>query len=431
MSEMTLTDLGPFPDAHGYEEARALDGADPLSSHRDRYLRPDPDLIYLDGNSLGRLPLAAVKLIEQVTHRQWGDRLIRSWNDGWWDLQLRLGDKLAPLLGAGHGEVIISDSTSVNLYKLAMAAVMATPESRATIVTDDLNFPSDVYVLDSVAAQTGRSVEVISSDGVNGPVDALADAIDERTSLVSLSHTVFQSGYTYDLAEITGLAHDSGAAVLWDCSHSVGAVPIDFGAAGVDLAVGCTYKHLNGGPGSPAFLFVRDDLQEDLLNPIAGWWGHADPFALDLDYRPVSGIRRFHTGTMPILSLAAIEAGIDGVLEATVEAVRNKSMAMAGYLVDLVEHHLAPLGFELASPVQPERRGSHISVRHADSWPINLAMIELGKVIPDFRAPDTIRLGLSPLYTRFVDLHTAVWRMVAIISSGAHDSFRGLKTTVT
>jgi kynureninase len=426
-----MTDLGPFPDAPGYEKAVGLDEGDPLKHHRERYVHTDPDLIYLDGNSMGRLPVAAVEYLEATINDQWGDRLIRSWNDGWWDLQLHLGDKLAPLLGADAGEVMISDSTSVNLYKLAHAAVTAASGSRDRIITDDLNFPSDVYVLDSVAKQTNRTLEVVASDSVNGPVAALGAAINERTALLSLSHTTFQSGYTYDLAALTRLAHDAGATILWDCSHSVGSVPIDFAAAGVDLAVGCTYKHLNGGPGSPAFLYVRRDLQDRLLNPIAGWWSHAEPFALDLDYRPVSGIRRFHAGTMPILSLAAISAGIGDVRDAGIDAIREKSVSLASYLVEEYERHLGPLGFGLASPSEPDRRGSHISLRHERAWPINVALIEAGKVIPDFRAPDTIRLGLSPLYTRFVDIHSAVQRMIRIVDQRIYEDYGDVVPTVT
>lgn len=431
MRAMTLPDLGPFPDESGYDEAIALDQADPLGEHRSRYLHSDPDLIYLDGNSLGRLPLVAAKTVEEVTVRQWGERLIRSWNEGWWDLQLRLGDKLAPLLGAGPGEVIISDATSVNLYKLAHAAVTSTPPTRDRIVTDDLNFPSDVYILQSVASQTGRQIEVVVSDGIHGPVEALGEAIDERTALVSLSHTVFQSGYTYDLAGLTRTAHEAGAMILWDCSHSAGAMPIDLDGAGVDLAVGCTYKHLNGGPGSPAFLYVRENLQDRLVNPIAGWWSHDAPFSLDLEYRPVSGIRKFHTGTMPILSLAAIEAGIDDVRDATIEAIRAKSIALSGYLLEQFRLHLKPLGFELASPLDPTLRGSHVSIRHEHAWPIDLAMIDLAKVIPDFRSPDIIRIGLSPLYNRFVDIHTAVQRTARIVTRRAYEDFSDVVTNVT
>jgi kynureninase len=428
---MNLISLGPFPDAPGYDEALTLDRADPLRDHRERYVQADPELIYLDCNSLGRLPIDTIQTVENAVRDQWGGRLIRAWNDGWWDLQIKLGDKLAPLLGARPGEVIISDSTSINLYKLALAAVNAAPGSRDKIITDDLNFPSDVYILESLAKLSGKKIEVVRSDGVNGPIEGLTNVIDERTALVSLSHTVFQSGYTYDLAEVTRLAHDAGALILWDCSHSVGAIPIDFGSADVDLAVGCTYKHLSGGPGSPAFLYVRNDLQVELENPIAGWWSHAEPFALELDYRPHSGIRRFHTGTMPILSLVAVECGIDEVLEASIGRIRAKATALASYLVEEFERSLRPLGFQLASPIEPERRGSHISVRHENAWPINVALIEVGKVVPDFRAPDTVRFGLSPLYTRFIDIHTAFQRTAAIVESRVYEGFVGAVSTVT
>lgn len=428
---MTPIELGPFPDADGYEDALCLDEDDALAGHRARYVSTDPDLIYLDGNSLGRLPVETVEHVGNIVSDQWGDRLIRSWNEGWWDLQISLGDKLAPLVGAGPGEVIISDSTSVNLYKLARAAVGHANADRDRIVTDDLNFPSDVYILESVASDTGRSIEIVRSDGVHGPVDGLAGVIDDRTALVSLSHTVFQSGYTYDLASITRLAHDAGALVLWDCSHSVGSVPIDFEGAGVDLAVGCTYKHLNGGPGSPAFLYVRRGLQDQLTNPISGWWGHASPFAFELGFRPVSGIRRFHTGTMPTLSLAAIEPGLDDVTEATIPAIREKSMRLGEYLVTQLERHLAPLGFALASPDDPSQRGSHLSLRHERAWPIDRALIEDAKVVPDFRAPDTLRLGLSALYTTFVEIHTAVQRISRVVTSGIYESYSDFEASVT
>lgn len=431
MPTMTSIDLGPFPDADGYQEAIDQDGRDGLAHHRSRYVSHDPGLIYLDGNSLGRLPIDTVGRIAEVVETEWGDRLIRSWNEGWWDLQLRLGDKLAPLLGAEPGEVVISDSTSVNLYKLAWAAVDSSDADRTRIVTDDLNFPSDVYILASVASQTGRSLDIVSSDGVHGPVEEIIATIDENTALVSLSHTAFQSGYTYDLATITRAAHEAGALVLWDCSHSAGSVPIDLGSAGVDLAVGCTYKHLNGGPGSPAFLYVRRELQDGLANPITGWWGHATPFAFGLAYAPVSGIRRFHTGTMPTLSLAAIEPGLDDVISAGVPAIREKSVALGEYLVAQHERHLEPLGFELASPRDSRQRGSHISLRHEHAWPIDLALIERAKVIPDFRAPDLLRLGIAALYTSFLDIHTAVQRIVQVVTGRVYEEFEGSAADVT
>jgi len=427
---MTLEDLGPYPQAEGYAEALALDTSDPLRDQHDLYVHTDDDLIYLDGNSLGRLPEATIEVVEDVTRRQWGDRLIRSWNENWWDLQLHIGDLLAPLLGASRGEVIISDSTSVNLYKLALSAINAAPE-RSKIVTDDLNFPTDLYILEGIARQFDKEMVIVGSDGVHGPLEGLEAEIDESTALVSLSHTVFKSGYTYDIGDINEIARRAGALTLWDCSHSVGVVPIALNANESDLAVGCTYKYLNGGPGSPAFIYVRTDLQESLENPITAWWGHAKPFSFDLDFRPVLGIRRFHTGTMPILSLAAAEAGITGVAKAGIDVIRAKSVAMTEYLIAQWDIHLRPLGFVLATPTDPDRRGSHVSLGHEEAWPITRALIDLGRVLPDFRSPDNIRLGLSPLYNTFMDVHTAVQRLKLILESKTHEAFAGVDKPVT
>jgi kynureninase len=378
------------------------------------------------------MPLTARRIIDVAIEAEWGDRLIRSWNEGWWDLQLRLGDLIARLVGASPGEVVVSDSTSVNLFKLAVAAVRNRP-ARHTIVTDDLNFPSDIYVLSGVATLLGDDYRlvVVESDGINGPVDALDDIIDGDTALVSLSSTSFKSGYTYDLETMTGLAHDAGALMLWDLSHSVGAVPIDLEAAGADLAVGCTYKYLNGGPGAPAFLYVRSDLQQTLDNPITAWWAHSDPFAMDLDFDPAEGIRRFHTGTMPILSLTAIESGVRDVTEAGMDRIRAKSVALTEFLVELWESQLQPLGFALVSPADPERRGSHVALSHPEAWPVTRALIDGASVIPDFRAPDTLRFGLSPLYTRFIDVHTAMIRLKHVVQTEMFEDFRDVSVTVT
>jgi kynureninase len=428
---MTGTVLGPFPDDPGYEEALARDHADPLRHHRDRYVHTDPELIYLDGNSLGRLPTETREIVSDVVAEQWGDRLIRSWNEGWWELQVSLGDKLAPLLGASPGEVIISDSTSVNLYKLADAALSASGDRRNRIVSDDLNFPSDLYVLDGVARRHGGELVVVPSDGRHGPLTALSEAIDDTTALVSLSHTAFKSGYTYDLGTVTAMAHAAGAMILWDCSHSVGAVPIDLEGAGVDLAVGCTYKYLNGGPGSPAFLYVRSELQDRLHNPITGWWGHETPFRFDLEFSPISGIRRFHSGTMPILSLAAVEAGIDDVLAAGISAIRAKSIELTSSLIAHADKRLAPLGFTVASPRDASQRGGHVALSHEHALPVARAMADRAKVIPDFRTPDNVRLGPSPLYTRFVDVHTAIGRIERLVASDAHLDYLDYEATVT
>ena len=415
--------------ASGYDRAVELDQNDPLAVFRSRFVI-DPGLIYLDGNSLGRLPLDAIRLLDDVVRNEWGDHLISSWNESWWDLQLRLGDLLAPIVGAGEGEVMISDSTSVNLFKLAGAAVGARP-GRTRIITDDLNFPSDVYVLDGIARAAGLELVVVKSDGIDGPVDAIAAELDERTALVSLSHTAYMSGYTYDMAAVNELTHAAGAMVLWDTSHSVGSVPIDFDGTGTDLAVGCTYKYLNGGPGGPAFLYVRKPLQPTLANPINAWWAHEAPFDLSLEFTATEGIRRYHTGTMPILSLAAIEPGIQMVREAGMGAIREKSIALTEYFIELWEAELAGLGFELASPTDPASRGSHVSLGHPDAWAITRALIDTGNVIPDFRAPDTIRFGLAPLYTSFLEVHTAMHRLKSLVESGAHQSVDATPRAVT
>jgi kynureninase len=427
---MSTFDLGPFPEAYGFESAVELDRSDPLGGFRDRYVFADPDLIYLDGNSLGRLPAAAPILLDRVVRHEWGEGLIRSWNEGWWDMQLEIGDRLAPLIGAAPGEVIISDSTSVNLYKLATAAMRARP-GRTRIVTDNTNFPTDVYVLRGVAEAHGATLDLIPVDGESDPAAGLEAALDHGTALVSLSHTTFKTGFTHDLARMTGLVHEIGALVLWDLSHSVGVVPIDLEEAGADLAVGCTYKYLNGGPGSPAFLYVRRALQGSLTNPIMGWWGHADPFAFDLDFRPADGIRRFHTGTMPVLSLVAIDAGLADVADAGIDRLRAKSVSLTEFFIDQWEEHLEGLGFELETPRDPGIRGSHVALSHPDAWPIDRAVIELGKVIPDFRAPDNLRFGLAPLYNSHLEMHTAVQRIKAIVENGELADFEARNVKVT
>jgi kynureninase len=425
-------DHGPFPDVDGYAEAVALDARNPLLGERDRFQIGDAELLYLDGNSLGRLPTAAVAAIEHTTHHQWGDRLIRSWNEGWWELQLRVGEVIAPIIGARPDEVIVSEATSTNLYKLAVAAVRARP-GRRLIVTDDLNFPTDNYILAGVAELLGcEVVTVASEDGIHGPTEAIEAVLATGdVALLSLSHTCFKSGFTYDVGRLTAAAHAGGALTLWDLSHSVGSVPVDLTEHRVDLAVGCTYKYLNGGPGSPAFLYVRRDLQSQLQNPITGWWGHESPFAFDLNFEPAVGIRRFHVGTMPTLSLAAIEAGASHVAEVGIQAVRDVSRTLTTLMIDQAELHLAPLGFELRTPRDPDRRGSHVSLGHADAWPITRALIEDAKVLPDFRAPDNLRLGIAPLYVSHVDVHTAVQRIATVVRDGLHERHRDASVSVT
>ncbi|GIK72535.1 MAG: kynureninase [Chloroflexota bacterium] len=415
------------------EQAYALDAADPLARFRARFVNAEPDLIYLDGNSLGRLPHDSAMLAHDLTARQWGERLIRSWNEGWFTLPERVGGKLAQLLGAQTDEVIVADSTSVNLFKLAVAALRH-QRGRTRILTDDLNFPSDVYILQGIVEMldAGHRLEIIrSEDGVHGPVEALLAALDEDVALVVLSHTVFKSGYLYDMAAVTAAIHAAGALVLWDLSHSVGSAPVELNAADADLAIGCTYKYVNGGPGAPAFLYVRRDLQPLLRNPISGWMGQHNPFDFTLEYAAELGLRHFLTGTPAVLSLALIEPGVDLLLEASMNALRAKSIRQSEYLIALWEEMLAPLGYMLKSPRQAEQRGSHISLGHAEGWRINQALIRDLNVLPDFRAPDNIRLGIAPIYTTFTDVYTAAEQMRRAVEERIYARYSDQRAAVT
>ncbi|MCL4266970.1 MAG: kynureninase [Anaerolineae bacterium] len=413
--------------------AQEMDAQDELASFRHRFVISEPNLIYLDGNSLGRLPHDSITLAQEIVNEQWGNRLIRGWNEGWMGLQEQIGGKIAQLLGAAADEVIIADSTSTNLFKLALAAVLAQP-NRHKIVTDDLNFPSDLYILQGVARLVNQPlhIQVIpSSDGIHGPVEALMQAIDEDTALVTLSHTVFKSAYMYDLTAVTHLAHQSGALMLWDLSHSAGSVPVDLHGANVDLAVGCTYKYLNGGPGSPAFLYVRRDLQGKLGNPITGWMGQQHMFDFALSYERDSGLRHFLTGTPPVLSTATIEPGVDLLLAAGMARLRAKSVQQTEYLIYLYEQWLAPLGFRLNSPREANRRGSHVSLGHDDGWRIDQALIHDMEVIPDFRHPDNIRLGIAPLYTSYHDIYEAMRRLRLVMERRLYEKYDEGSTAVT
>lgn len=425
-------DLGPYPDQPGWDDAVHLDDNDPLASFRGRFVSGEADLIYLDGNSLGKPPEGALDAVNDVLVSEWSTELIRSWPARWWQLALEIGSQIAPLIGARANEVVVADSTSVALYKLALGALQAAP-ARSKIVTDDLNFPTDNYVLDAVAKQVGGGSVVTASSGggLSGPVDAIIESLDQSTALLSLSHVTFKSGYLYDMAKLTRAAHQVGAKVLWDLSHSVGVVPIDLDAAAVDLAVGCTYKYLNGGPGSPAFIYASEKRASDIDNPIPGWWGHQEPFSFDPRYSPAAGIQRFQTGTMPILSLTPVACGVALTAEAGIERIRHKSQALSTFFIEQANMRLGPLGFEVASPSNADERGSHVSLRHRDAWRIVQAITKSGKIIPDFREPDNIRFGLAPLYTSFTDVHTAIGRVAALIGSRIHETYPNRRHTVT
>jgi kynureninase len=417
----------------GLAFARRLDAEDALASFREAFVIADPDLIYVDGNSLGRLPRRTVERMRTAVEVEWGHDLIRGWNAGWYQAPAWVGEKIAQLVGAGPGQVVVSDSTSVNLFKLTMTALAKRP-GRGCIVSDVLNFPSDLYILQGCTRLLGDRHHlhlVPSADGITVDQQALFDAMDERTALVTLSHVTFKSGFLYDAAAVTERAHQVGALVLWDLSHSVGAVPVELDRWGVDLAVGCTYKYLNGGPGAPAFLYVRRGLQEEALSPIWGWFGQRSPFDFDLEYERAEGVGRFLVGTPPILSLLAMESALDLLLEAGLKGIRRKSVRLTSYLVYLVDTVLAPLGFALGSPRDPARRGSHISIQHPEGYRINRALIEEMGVLPDFREPDNIRLGLVPLYTSFAEVWEAVDRIRQVVEEERYLRYPAERLPVT
>ncbi|MGM9463710.1 kynureninase [Streptomyces murinus] len=402
--------------------AEELDAADPLAGFRDRFVITDPELIYLDGNSLGRLPAATPDRLREVVEEGWGEGLVRSWQ-GWIDWGARLGDRLAEhVLGARPGEVVISDSTSVNLYKLAGAALDAAP-GRGTVLMDAEDFPTDRYILQGLTAQRGLRLRRLAS-GLDGglDLDVLRSALDQDVALVVLSLVSYRSGALLDMAKVNELARAAGTRVLWDLSHAAGAVPVDLAATGAELAVGCTYKYLNGGPGSPAFLYVRGELQAELRQPVWGWFGQREQFRMGPDYDPVPGIERFLVSTPPLLSLAAIDPALALVEEAGMARIRAKGLLLGRLVDDLADAWLAPLGFRPASPRPPERRGSHVSLYHRDAWRICQTLAADAKVVCDYRVPDRLRIGPSPLYTRFTEVWDALARLRQVAAGRAYAS---------
>jgi kynureninase len=416
------------------EEAAALDAQDPLARFRERFAAADPELIYLDGNSLGRLPVDARERLHEAVE-QWGTELVSGWHD-WIDAPTRAGDALATsVLGARPGEVIVADSTTVNLYKLACAALDAySLSAQRALVTDRDNFPTDRYVLEGIAKQRGLQLRLFdAADPLHGPQPSDLEPIlaDGAVALIVLSHVNYRSGALADMRALTDLARRYDAHIVWDLSHSAGAVPVELREASVELAVGCTYKYLNSGPGGTAYLYVAEELQAGLRSPIWGWFGQAEQFAMERDYEPVDGIARFLAGTPPILNVAAVEAGVGVTAEAGIEALREKSVAQTELLIALHDEWLVPLGFELGTPRDAERRGSHVSLRHAEAWPICRALIERAKVIPDFRGPDSIRLGVAPLYTSYVDVWDALDRLRGLVERGEQHEVDAARARVT
>ncbi|MDQ0728351.1 kynureninase [Microbacterium sp. W4I20] len=386
------------------DTARALDAADPLGTHLDAFLEAPGVTAYLDGNSLGR-PLRGIpEKLAAFVREDWGTRLIRSWDEQWMALPMELGDRIARVaLGAAAGQTVVADSTSVLIYKLLRAALGAAAAGRTELVMEAGNFPTDRFLAEGVAAETGMTLRWLEPDPVRGvTVSDVEAVVSERTALVSLSHVDYRSGALADMAGITAAVHDTGALMMWDLCHSAGVVPMQLDAWGVDLAVGCTYKYLNGGPGSPAFAYLRHGLQGVLRQPIQGWWSAADIFAMGPEYAPAGDIRQLLSGTPPVTSMLAMQGMLDLIEESSIAAVRAKSTSLTELAVQAYDEVLAPLGVRLLSPRDPELRGGHVTIGHPEFRDVTRRLWADG-IIPDFRFPDGIRLGLSPLSTSHVE----------------------------
>lgn len=396
------------------QDCLALDAQDPLAPLRDQFALPE-GVIYLDGNSLGVLPRATAARVQQVVTHEWGTDLIRSWNTaGWIELPQRVGNKIAQLVGAGENELVVADSTSVNLFKVLSAAlriVQANAPTRKCIVSERSNFPTDLYIAESLARDHGMTLVLVEPDEI-------AQHLNANLAVLMLTQVNYRTGRLHGMAALTKAAHEAGGLTVWDLAHSAGALPVDLKGSDADFAVGCGYKYLNGGPGAPAFVWSHPRHAERFWQPLAGWMGHAAPFEFTSNYRPAPGIARYLCGTPPVLSLAALECGVDTVLAADMQALRRKSMALTDLFIELVETRCAGHELQLASPRQAAQRGSQASFAHANAgYPIMQALISRG-VIGDFRAPDILRFGFTPLYTRFADVWDAVEHLVQVLQSG-------------
>ena len=402
------------------QRAEALDAADPLAPFRARFVQADAPRIYLDGNSLGRMPAETAERLDAVV-RRWSTELVGGWH-AWIDAPTATGDLLAQaVLGARPGEVLACDSTTVNLYKLVHAA-LGIRRGRRVLLTDRDNFPTDRHVLEGVAAAAGLELRMLDCDPVHGPsADEIGAACREgEVAVAVLSHVAYRSGARADLRGITDAARAGGTLVVWDLSHSAGSVPVELARDGAELAVGCTYKYLNAGPGAPGYLYVARELQEQLRSPIQGWFGQRDQFAMERAYEPEHGIRRFLAGTPPIIGLAAVDVGAELVGEAGIHRIEQKAELLTALAIDYCDAELVPLGFALGTPRAAGRRGAHVSLRHDDAWRICRALIERAQVVPDFRGPDSIRLGAAPLYTSYGELVDALERLRALVVAGEH-----------
>jgi kynureninase len=399
-------------DGASLDAVAALDTADPLRGLRDRFALPD-GVIYLDGNSLGPPPKAVFDELQQAARQEWGDGLIRSWNAaGWFTLTDTLGDRVGRLIGARRGETVVTDTTSVNIYKALHAALALRPD-RGVILAEADSFPTDLYMAEGVAkSRPGTTLRLAASH------EAVDSLIDERTAVVLINHVDYRSGVLRDMAALSRRAQSAGALVVWDLCHSVGALAIDLNAANVDFAVGCTYKYLNGGPGAPAFVFVASRHHDQLVQPLSGWWGHTQPFAMTSTFKAAPGIRRMLCGTQPILSLRALKAALDVFDDVDLTALRAKSLALTDLFMDRLAPICAEFGLRIITPRDPALRGSHVSVAYEHGYEVVQALIDRG-IIGDFRAPDIMRFGFTPLYLRYRDVVDAAKALADILLSGA------------
>jgi len=403
--------------------AERLDAADPLAEARQRFVLPE-GLVYLDGNSLGALPAGVADTVARVVEQQWGQDLITSWNrHDWCDAPRRVGGRLARLLGAHADEVVVADSTSANLFKVLVAAARMRP-GRSTLVIEPGNFPADLYVADSVGELLGLRVVRVEPSQVG-------TVLDDDVAVVCYSHVDYRTGRAHDMAGVTAAVHDAGALAVWDLSHSAGALPVDLNGCDVDFAVGCGYKYLNGGPGAPAYVMVARRHQEQVRSPLTGWTGHARPFAIEGSYEAAPGVDRMRNGTPPVLSLLALEAALAAFDDLDMAQVREKSLSLTSFFIDLTDEVLAPLGFCVLTPRAPAERGSQVSLRHEEAYGVVQALIDR-RVVGDYREPDVVRLGFAPLYLRHLDVVRAVEQAVTAVTAGEHrDQRYAVRTTVT
>lgn len=397
-----------------FEQCQQWDAEDELANLKSQFDLPQ-GVIYLDGNSLGAKPIKAMDCAQQVINQQWGTDLINSWNKaGWWDLPVRLGNKIGQLVGARENETVVTDTTSMNLFKVLATAIgiLQQHPTRKTIIAERDSFPTDLYMIEGFMALINQGYKL---QLIDQPED-LPQYLDEQTAVVVLSHVNYRTGYLHDMAAVNQQAHAQGALIIWDLCHSIGAVPIDLNGSNSDFAIGCTYKYLNGGPGSPAMLWVHSRYQTAFNQPLSGWWGHAKPFAMDVSYTPADNVRRYLCGTQPIVSMSLVECGVDIFLQTDIQALRQKSLRLTDVLIQLLEQECAGYDLTLITPREHLHRGSHISVRHPHGYAIVQALIARG-VIGDYREPEVIRLGVTPLYLSFCDIWQAVQHLKQVLVS--------------